>query len=97
MRKCDLAFVNQRLDSEAGRYRWQLEGAGAPLKRSFIQLMVVGALSRAAKMCDTPGSSTKLTRTPCLHRASAKRFVTCGSTVVSAVPCAMKTGAPAEA
>lgn len=37
--------------------------AEAPLKRSFIHLMAVAAASRATKMCDTPGSSTKLTRT----------------------------------
>ena len=84
-------------DSETSRYRWQEDGAGAPLKRSFIHLMAVGALSRATKICDTPGSSTKVTRTPWAQSALAKRFVTCGSTVESAVPWAMKTGAPAGA
>jgi hypothetical protein len=73
-------------DLDASCYRGQLDGAGAPLKRSFIQLIAVGAASRAAKMCDTPGSSTNVTRTPWAHSALAKRLVTCGSTVVSAVP-----------
>ena len=76
---------------------WQDDGAGTPLKRSFIHLMAAGAASRAAKTCDTPGSSTKLTGTPWAHSALAKRFVTCGSTVVSAEPWAIKTGAPAGA
>jgi hypothetical protein len=62
-----------RMDFEASRYRWQEDDAGAPLKRSFIHLMAVGALSRATKMCDTPGSSTKVTRTPWAQSALAKR------------------------
>ena len=51
---------------------WQDDGAGAPLKRSFIHLMAVGRASRAAKICDTPGSSTNITWTPCLHSGFGK-------------------------
>jgi len=49
-----IEFEPARGESETSRYRWQEDGAGAPLKRSFIHLIAVGALSRAAKMCDTP-------------------------------------------
>ena len=46
----------------------QLDGAGAPLKRSPIQRRAGCTLSLAAKVCVTPGSSTKLTRVPWLQR-----------------------------
>ena len=60
-------------------YRTQLDGAGAPRNRSVIQLSAALALSRAAKVCVTPGSGTKLTRTPWAHKASPKRLVIAGS------------------
>ena len=75
----------------------QDDGAGTPLKRSFIHLMAAGAASRAMKICVTPGSSTQFTLTPWEHKSLANRLVTCGSTVVSALPWAMNTGAPAGA
>ncbi len=75
MGSCSTTDVGSILSpTVAGRNYGQDDGAGAPLKRSFIHLMAVGAASRAMKICDTPGSSTQLTLVPWEHKCLANAW-----------------------
>ena len=81
---------------EEGKVAWhglQPLGPGRPLKRSVIQLIAWKALCSAAKLCDTFFIIFRSTGVPAAHSILAKRTVRSGSTFLSAVPCAMNTGA----
>jgi len=52
----------------------------------------VRTLSRAAKVCDVPGSVTNITRVPCRQSASANCFVIAGRTIFVRGPLSQEYG-----